>query len=234
MIKLYNGEIAETAMGCRIKTLVNCYGAIANAVDLYTDGTAAICRFENTVLASEGVDADELISFAEALGISEIEIESNEMLTVQNGWKVTHHPILYRDCTATDDVDFLLSLKDCFEVICSADSKFAQTSNYLYWLSDITRRQNCGCGKAYFENGASAVVSAVSRSSAYLSSVSVSPQNRKEGRASSLIKRICRDKMLSDKRLYTAAQTESVSELYLKNGFFSLEKSVIILKRSSF
>ena len=111
---------------------------------------------------------------------------------------------------------------------------FAKNANYLYWLSDINRRQNRCCAKTYCQNGAAATVSAITESSAYLSSVAVRPESRKQGRASQLLELICSDKMLSNRRIYTAAQTNAVAKLYLKNGFFPLEKSVITLKRSKF
>ena len=233
MITLYNGAIPETAMGCRIKTLYNCYKDIPNAVDLYTDGVAVVCRFENTLLATEGADIEQLLSFAKILGVTEIEMESKELIEA-NGWQSDTHPILCRDCAGESETPFLSSLKECFEIICASDDDFADNANYLYWLSDITRRQNYGCAKAYCKNSAAAVVSAVSENTAYLSAVAVCPQNRKEGRASQLLTVLCNDKMLSNRRIYTAAQTNAVAKLYLKNGFSPLEKSVITLKRSKF
>ena len=233
MIMLYNGPIPQTVIGCRIKTLCDCYKDIPNTVDLYTDGAAVICRFESTLLAAENCDISQLISFADMLGIAEIELEG-ENAPQTEGWDSVSHPVLYRDCGGDTEVPFLPSLKECFEIIAASDEDFAQKANYLYWLSDINRRQNCGCAKAYCQNGAAATVSAITESSAYLSLVAVRPENRKEGRASSLLELICSDKMLSNKRLYTAAQTNAVAKLYLKNGFFPLEKSIITLKRSKF
>jgi len=233
MITLYNGPIPQSVIGCRIKTLCDCYRDIPNTVDLYTDGTAVICRFENTLLATENSDISQLISFADMLGISEIELEGGKTPQI-DGWDSVSHPVLYRDCVGDAKVPFLPSLKECFEVIAASDEDFAQKANYLYWLSDINRRQNRGCAKAYCQNGAAATVSAVTESSAYLSSVAVRPESRNQGRASQLLKLICSDKMLSGKRVYTAAQNEAVAKLYLKNGFFPLEKSVITLKRSKY
>ena len=233
MITLYNGPIPQTVIGCRIKTLCDCYKDIPNTVDLYTDGAAAICRFENTLLATENCDISQLVSFAEVLGIAEIELEGENAPQI-DGWDSISHPVLYRDCGGDAEVSLLSSLKECFDIIAASDEDFAKNANYLYWLSDMNRRQNCGCAKAYCQNGAAATVSAITESAAYLSSVAVRPESRKQGRASQLLELICSDKMLSNRRIYTAAQTNAVAKLYLKNGFFPLEKSVITLKRSKF
>jgi len=233
MITLCNGPIPQSVIGCRIKTLCDCYKDIPNTVDLYTDGAAAICRFENTLLATENCDISQLVSFADVLKISEIELEGEKMPQIE-GWDSVSHPVLYRDCVGDAEVPFLPSLKGCFEVIAASDEDFAQKANYLYWLSDINRRQNRGCAKAYCQNGAAATVSAITELAAYLSSVAACPESRNQGRASQLLELICSDKMLSNRRIYTAAQTDAVAKLYLKNGFSPLEKSVITLKRSKF
>ena len=233
MITLYNGPIPQTVIGCRIKTLCDCYKDIHNTVDLYTDGTAVICRFENTLLATENCDISQLVSFAEVLGIAEIELEGENALQVDR-WDSVSHPVLYRDCSGDAEVSLLSSLKECFDIIAVSDEDFAKNANYLYWLSDINRRQNRCCAKTYCQNGAAATVSAITESAAYLSSVAVRPESRKQERASQLLELICSDKMLSNRRIYTAAQNEAVAKLYLKNGFFPLEKSVITLKRSKF
>ena len=228
MIALYDGPIPKGIMGCKTETLLNCYGDMENAVSLYkSDSGAVLCRFGQTLLVCGAVDA-EILEFADRLGITSIESDVSKTAV---GRESKEYPILYRDCGGNADVAILESLSECYNVICSADKEFADNTEYLYWLSDIVRRQNRGRAKAYCRDGAAAAVSAVGSGEAYLSQVAVLPEKRKEGRASALLSSVFSDRFLCGKRLYTAAQNEGLIPFYQKLGFVRLDKSLIILKK---
>ena len=229
MITLYDGAIQKGIGGCRAETLMRCYGDIENSVSLYkSDGGAVICRCGQTLLVCGAVDA-EILEFADTLGINQIEADG--LCDTPEGWGIEKYPVLCRQCDGADAVLILESLTECYNVICSADEDFAKQSEYLYWLSDMVRRQNRGCAKAYYSDGAAAAVSAVSESEAYLSQVAVCPEKRGEGRASALLNSIFSDTFLCGKRLYTAAQNGGLIPFYQKLGFIRLDESLIILKK---
>ena len=234
MIALFDGAVPDTAAGCRIAALKRCYEDIDGAVAIYkNDGGNVICRFEDRLISTGDSGTVELCRFADVIGADLIELESEKtVFSPPVGWRQHQHPLLYRDCGGGEEIDFLRSPKQCFDVICAADSGFAAGARYLYWLSDLTRRQNRSCAKAYYSGGAAAVLSAVGERTAYLSQVAVLPDKRRAGLASKLIEQLCSDNMLCDRRLFVAAQNDGLTGFYMKNGFLPLGKSLITLKRS--
>jgi len=231
MIKRFEGVIPDGVVGCQIKTLVCCYRDIQNPTELYkSDDGGVLCRFGQTLLVSGKVDPDELFDFADTLGATVVEAIGTDAAS-HGGWSAKSHAVLWRGCGGNRDIPFLKSLKGCYDVICSVDRQFAKQAEYLYWLSDITRRQNCGCAKAYCRDGAAAVVAAAGKDEAYLSLVAVSPEKRGEGRAASLLNDVFSDSFLCGKRLFTAAQDEELIPFYQKLGFLRLDKSLIIFEK---
>ena len=231
MITLYNGDVPLSAMGCRIKTIAECYKGIADSVALYkSDNGAVLCRFGSSLLMTELCDKDELRQFCAVFGIEQIETEASIDISL-DGFKAECYPLLYCDCKGEGEVSFLPSLKCCYDTVCAADSSFAAETEYLYWLSDITRRQNKGLAKAYFDNGAAATVTALSNGCGYLSLVASMPNERRKGRASAVIKTVLEDKFLYGKRLFTAAQNYDLIKFYQKNGFSLTGKHIVIFKK---
>ena len=229
MITLYNGNIPNGMIGCRIKTLARCYKDVKNAFYLYkSDDEAVICRFGQALLVS-GTVSKEIFDFADMLGI--IQIESSDSRCVPTDWNSKRYPVLSRRCFGAENIPFLRSLSECYNIICSSDKVFAEQTEYLYWLSDIMRRQNYSCAKAYQRSGASAVISAASECEAYLSQVAVLPEKRNEGKATALLSSVFSDSFLSGKLLYTAAQNEALIPFYQKLGFIRLNESLIIFKK---
>jgi len=231
MITLFNGSFWQNAMGCRMETLYNCCREMKNAVDIYHDGESAVlCRFEKTLLVSGECCFEEILKFAEITGIDRIETDKDPGV-IPCGWRKTDHPVLFTDCRGEEKIPYLRDLKGCFDIISSSDESFYKNADYLYWLSDMTRRQNLGMGKAYCRDGATAAVSAISDKAAYLSSVAVLPELRKNGRALSLIKTVISDEALCGKRLFTAAQHKGLIPFYQKAGFSVCGESFIIFEK---
>ncbi len=231
MITLFDGVIPGGIVGCQIKTLMRCYSSIQNAADLYkSDSGGVMCRFGQTLLLCGECDANELFDFAETLGVTTIEAQMEKAVCLA-GWTAEKHPVLCLDCSGGSEIPFLRLFKDCYEVICLADESFARETEYLYWLSDVTRRQNLGCSKVYHRDGSSAVVSASADSEAYLSLVATLPEKRGEGRAAALLRDLISDSFLCGKRLFTAAQSGELIPFYQRLGFLRLDQSLIIFKK---
>lgn len=221
----------EGFIGCRAKTLYNCYKDIKNAVYCYkTDSGGSLCRFGETLLASGKCCQAELFEFADVLGINRIETDFE--LGTPSGWGKATHIVLFKDCIGGEDIPFGENLKHCFEIISAADADFSHQAEYLYWLSDIKRRQGKGFAKAYSNDYAAALVSAADEKSAYLSSVAVLPKYRGRGLAGALLNAVLCDNMLLKKRIYVAAQQQKLTEFYQKNGFAVTPQFLTIAKRS--
>ena len=231
MITLYGGEFSGGLISCRIKTLLYCYHDTQNAPCLYKTGEGGVfCRFDDVILLSGECDSAELFEFADMLGINRIEAEDCSF-DAPCGWESESYPILTAECVGGSETE-LAQLRCCFEIISSADANFEKQAQYLYWLSDMTRRINRGSAKAYsLEDNGCALVTAISSDAAYLSSVAVTPQKQGEKIGSSLLKAVLNDDFLRGKRLFTAAQSDDLIKFYKNNGFEPQNKRLKVFKR---
>lgn len=232
MISLAKSGTAAGAVGCRIKTLLDCYGGLKDEPQLYkSDEGALLCRFGGSIIMSGGCNSGELFEFAAMLGVDRIEWEGGELASPED-WQAESLPILFKDCVGKAKTCFA-ELSRCFEIIAQSDDDFSAQMQYLYWLSDMTRRLNRGRAKGYLcENAGAALVTAADEGEAYLSSVAVLPQNRGTGLGSRLLQTVLADDFLCSKRLYTVAQSQSLTEFYQKNGFEPYPKRLAVFKRS--
>lgn len=232
MITLYGGEALGEMNGCRIKTLLNCYSDMQNAPCLYKTGEGGVfCRYDDVILLSGGFDGDELFEFADILGVNRIELDRDSGFLPKCGWERETFPILSANCRGGENRSFA-DLRRCFEILSHTDEDFADKAHYLYWLSDMTRRVNCGRAKAYLLNDcACALVTAVDDKSAYLSSVAVLSEKRGENLGSRLLTLILNDIFLCGKRLFTAAQNDELIYFYRKNNFELQDRRLTVFKR---
>lgn len=231
MITLYGGEFLGGLIACRIKTLLDCYHDTQNAPCLYKTGEGGVfCRFDDVILLSCECDSAELFEFADMLGVNRIEAEDCSF-DAPCGWESESYPILAAECVGGSETEFA-ELRRCFEIISLADADFEKQAQYLYWLSDMTRRINRCRAKAYsLEDIGCALITAVGDDAAYLSSVAVTPQKQGTGIGSRLLKTVLADDFLRGKKLFTAAQSDDLIKFYMLNGFESENKRLKVFKR---
>lgn len=242
MISLCHGQplkIEESIIDCRIHTLIECYGTLPNALDCYkSDYGGLLCRFGETLLVSGSVDTNELLEFAELLGIKRIECLSNEKSLqdkLSDGWTCNSFPVLCysgKGEPLSENVKTNIELRRCFSILCESDAQFAREAQYLSWLSDMTRRRNCKRTEAYLlEDCAVACVTAIGQCSAYLSSVAVIPDKRGKGLGEALVRAVASE--ISNKNLitFTAAQSEELITFYERAGFSAMPQFVIIAEK---
>ena len=242
MITLCSGPLADMApsfTGCRIQTLVACYGMLPNALDCYHNGQeATICRFGDTVMVSGIMDIYELFTFGEFLGIQKIEWESDVNILqglVSSQWSISHYPLLSyvgEKADLSGNICIPDSLRRSFELLCESDEQFAREAEYLPWLSDITsRRVKNRAGVYLLENDATACITAKGNGCACLSSVAVASDRRGQKLGQTLVSAVCAAHAGAGNQVFTAAQSDKLVKFYKKCGFVPLQRRLCVAKR---
>ena len=112
------------------------------------------------------------------------------------------------------------AMRRVFSLLCESDPAFATEATYLLWLSDLTRRKNCGRAQVYLlDDDATACLSAVSPRYAYLSMVAVAPGARRAGLGSRLLRAVLADCAARSLIVLTAAQDDALLPFYRSAGF---------------
>ncbi len=228
----------ETLIGCRMQTLLACYGTLPNGVDWYQSGAGGVlCRFGGTLLIDGDADFNELLAFADMLGTARIEWVTGSAGApfLPSGWTSQSYPVLCSIGAALAQPPIFetnVALRRCFELLCQSDAQFSREAQYLPWLSDMTRRRNAGRTMVFtLSDAAVACITARGRHSAYLSSVAVLPGRQGEGLGLALVRSVTAHPALRGVAIYTAAQTVALGAFYKKAGFAVLPQYLTIAEK---
>ncbi len=215
----------EPLIGCRIETLAACYGdrRDSSGPDFYQSGEGGLlCRFGDTLLLSGRCAVRELQPFARMLGIRRIEARGTLLSSLRGTRR--HHTVLAAVPDQTENLPPPAAapeaMRRVFSLLCESDPAFATEATYLLWLSDLTRRKNCGRAQVYLlDDDATACLSAVSPRYAYLSMVAVAPGARRAGLGSRLLRAVLADCAARSLIVLTAAQDDALLPFYRSAGF---------------
>lgn len=230
------GALPEPAIGCRIETLWECYGAIPAAADFYAGGQGAVlCRFGEGLLVSGSVPADELRAFCAMTGVGRI-VGLDRDVPVFPGWTFTSHTLFSfsgEGAPLPREVNSNPDLRRVFALLCEADADFARRADYLPWLSDLTRR--CGKGRArvyLLDDSATACVSAIGCGAGYVSSVAVAGARRGEGLGGALVRAAAQALRAEGLLPITAAQSAALDGFYTRQGFITAGTQTVSVRQT--
>ena len=226
--------------GCRIETLADCYGSMANELkaDCYRSGEGGVlCHWGDRLLLSGRCDPNELWDFALMLGAARIE-GLPAAARLPDGWQLEQHPALIHAPAVSVSGERPPAvpadrLRRVFALLCEADPAFAAESDLLHWLSDLTRRRNRGRAEVFLlEDRATACLSAIGGGYAYLSMVAAAPGARGQGLGGRLLYAVLQDCSRRKLSVVTAARDSALVPFYLRAGFRPLKSPLLIATRS--
>ena len=141
-----------------------------------------------------------------------------------------HSVMLYRgNREFSQSIDLMPELREVYDVIRSAVSDFEKTSDYLPWLSDVTRRINCGMAVAgIYQKSSVALVSHIGCGYAHISHVATIPEFRKNGNAGILVSSLAALMKNRGLSAFVEPRDASLNHFYSKLGFELFEDLIIL------
>ena len=217
----------------RVLSLCLCYGGRVDFVAFWEqklDGSTAalISRFEDkfSLWLTEKADLEEISAFLRFQGAGSVMYDSSYPLTGDGASFVIEGQVLeyVGDDYISDTEIYKPEYKELYGLLKSCESETFRVPDYMMFLSDLTRRSNCGrlSLMARREEGvlASAVMT-VSRTDcgAILGAVATRPDMRGRGLSRPLVRSMATSQRAEGRRVFVFSASEKNTRFYINSGF---------------
>lgn len=232
-IDLLNETFKDNSFGTRVLSILTTYDKTLDFVDVWyqiiNDSiTAIISRFEDriTVSANKKSDVNEISEFLNFQNFNYILCDSKLKLKIDFKSKRTGDVLKFpiKNTSFKEDKIIKPNIEDYYSILKKCENENFVVPEYMNFLSDITYRQNrgkCAMFGMKDEDKLASVCMTVSESSSsvILGAVATSPEFKKRGYCTKLLRTVASLFLLNNYDVYIYSLLERNTELYKKIGF---------------
>lgn len=221
------GKLPNDSALVKIKALMNAYGCGYLFLSFWfqkseqCEVTAAICRFESSVIINAADDADfeELSDFLNVISYGEIFCKRD--LCSKLGLKIIYDcdELRFDGNAVNQNVSDDIGLSEVYDILKSGSDGQIDLPSYDDWYVDFSHRLRHGCARiCAVSNHAVAVTAYETGTEAIISGVATKPEYRGKGYAKLAVLAIC-NSLETDGKVPIILAVGSMMDYYTKLGF---------------
>jgi len=211
----------------KIKALMGAYGCKYSFLSFWfqkseTDKTtAAICRFESSVIicVSSDADCEEILQFIKMISCGEVFCKKNLCTRINLEVKYDCDELRFAGDSNVQQIANVVGFKEVYEILKSGSDGQIELPPYDDWYVDFSHRLRHGSARICCVSGCSVAITAYeTENEAIISGVATKPQYRGLGHAKMAISGIC-NMLQRDGKVPIVLAVGSMVDYYKKLGF---------------